>query len=179
MNVRSALLSDLRGSLIAAAVVLPQATAFGVTVFAPYLGTAPGALAGLFGAIGLLLISGAGGGTVGLISGPTGASMALLGGTAMLLTTAGLPQDRIASALFAVTVCAGLLQLLIALAGGGRLMKFIPYPVIAGLTTGTGLLLILSQIKPLLGISYGGLWTQWSWLPMVTTVVAFCAVRYA
>ncbi|MCP5451167.1 MAG: SLC26A/SulP transporter family protein [Gammaproteobacteria bacterium] len=179
MNVRSALLSDLRGSLIAAAVVLPQATAFGVTVFAPYLGTAPGALAGLFGAIGLLLISGAGGGTVGLISGPTGASMALLGGTAMLLTTAGLPQDSIASALFAVTVCAGLLQLLIALAGGGRLMKFIPYPVIAGLTTGTGLLLILSQIKPLLGISYGGLWTQWSWLPMVTTVVAFCAVRYA
>ena len=125
MNVRSALLSDLRGSLIAAAVVLPQATAFGVTVFAPYLGTAPGALAGLFGAIGLLLISGAGGGTVGLISGPTGASMALLGGTAMLLTTAGLPQDHIASALFAVTVCAGLLQLLIALAGGGRLMKFI------------------------------------------------------
>ena len=68
------------------------------------------------------------------------------------------PQDRIASALFVrrhrVRRTA---QLPIALAGGGRLMKFIPYPVIAGLTTGTGLLLILSQIKPLLGISYGGL----------------------
>jgi hypothetical protein len=30
-------------------------------------------------------------------------------------------------------------------------MKFIPYPVIAGLTTGTGLLLIKSQYKPFAG----------------------------
>ncbi|MBE2294475.1 MAG: SLC26A/SulP transporter family protein [Phycisphaerales bacterium] len=179
MNRHSALFSDLRGGLIAAAVVLPQATAFGVTVFAPYLGTAPGALAGLFGAIGLLLISGSGGGTVGLISGPTGASMALLGGTATILVATGTPADHVASALFAVTVFAGLFQLLIVLVGGGRLMKFIPYPVIAGLTTGTGLLLILSQVKPLLGISYGGLWVQWSWLPMITTLVAFWATRYA
>jgi hypothetical protein len=51
-----ALLTDLRGGLIGAAVVLPQATAFGVTVFAASLGTASGALAGLVGAIILLLI---------------------------------------------------------------------------------------------------------------------------
>jgi MFS superfamily sulfate permease-like transporter len=55
----SALLTDLRGGLVAAAVVLPQATAFGVTVFAAWLGTAAGAaLTGLVGAILLLLISG-------------------------------------------------------------------------------------------------------------------------
>ncbi|MCB1918787.1 MAG: SLC26A/SulP transporter family protein [Candidatus Competibacteraceae bacterium] len=172
-------LSDLRGGLIAAAVVLPQATAFGVTVFAPYLGTAPGALAGLAGAIGLLLISGGAGGTIGLISGPTGASMALLSSTAVLLTAAGVPPGVIAPALFTITVLAGLFQLMIAFAGGGRLMKFIPYPVFAGLATGIGLLLIKSQIKPWLGISYSGLWMRWYWLPMVTTVVAFCAVRYA
>ncbi|MCB1778343.1 MAG: SulP family inorganic anion transporter, partial [Candidatus Competibacteraceae bacterium] len=171
--------SDLRGGLIAAAVVLPQATAFGVTVFAPYLGAASGALAGLAGAIGLLLISGGAGGTIGLISGPTGASMALLSGTAVLLATSNVPPEIIAPALFTITVLAGLFQLAIAFAGGGRLMKFIPYPVFAGLATGIGLLLIKSQIKPWLGISYSGLWTRWYWLPMVTTAIAFCAVRYA
>lgn len=172
-------LTDLRGGLIAAAVVLPQATAFGVTVFAPYLGTAAGALAGLAGAIGLLLISGAAGGTIGLISGPTGASMALLSGTAALLTASDIPPKIIAPALFTTTVLAGLIQLMIAFAGGGRLMKFIPYPVFAGLATGIGLLLIKSQIKPWLGINYSGLWIRWYWLPMATTAVAFCAVRYA
>ncbi len=172
-------LTDLRGGLVGAAVVLPQAAAFGVTVFATSLGTAPGALAGLVGAIVLLLISGGGGGTVGLISGPTGPSMALLSGTAVVLAAAGLAPAAIAPALFAVTVLAGLMQLLIALAGGGRLMKFIPYPVIAGLTTGTGLLLIQSQFKPLLGIHHAGPWFQWHWLPVTTATAAFAIARYA
>ncbi|MCP5159729.1 MAG: SLC26A/SulP transporter family protein [Gammaproteobacteria bacterium] len=179
MKLPPVLLADLRGGLIAAAVVLPQATAFGVTVFAPYLGTASGAIAGLVGAIGLLLISGAAGGAVGLISGPTGASMALLSSTAVLLIAADVVPTAIAPALFTITVLAGLLQLSIAFAGGGRLMKFIPYPVFAGLATGIGLLLIQSQLKPLLGISYSGLWVRWYWLPMATTAIAFCAVRYA
>ena len=178
MKPPTTLLSDLRGGLVAAAVVLPQATAFGVTVFAPYLGTASGALVGLVGAIGLLLIPGAIGGTVGLIGGPTGPSMALLAGTTTVLATAGVASTAIAPALFAVTVLAGLLQWLIALAGGGRLMKFIPYPVIAGLTTGTGLLLIKSQYKPLLGVDHGGLLTQWHWLPVATALGTFCIARF-
>lgn len=178
MKFPTALLADLRGGLVGAAVVLPQATAFGVTVFAASLGTAPGALAGLIGAILLLLISGGGGGAVGLISGPTGPSLALLSGTAVLLTTASVAPDAIAPALFAVTVLAGLMQMLIALAGGGRLMKFIPYPVIAGLTTGTGLLLIQSQFKPLLGIQYDGSWSQSHWLPGVIAAIAFLLARF-
>ena len=179
MKYPTSLLTDLRGGLVGAAVVLPQATAFGVTVFAASLGTAPGALAGLVGAIILLLISGGAGGTVGLISGPTGPSMALLSGTAVVLAASGVIPASIAPVLFAVTVLAGLMQGLIALAGGGRLMKFIPYPVIAGLTTGTGLLLIKSQYKPLLGISHDGLLTQWHWLPVVITISAFGIARYA
>lgn len=178
MKLPITLLADLRGGLVGAAVVLPQATAFGVTVFAASLGTASGALAGLIGAILLLLISGAGGGTVGLISGPTGPSMALLSGTAAVLAAAGVAPAHIAPALFAVTVLAGLIQGLIALAGGGRLMKFIPYPVIAGLTTGTGLLLIQSQFKPLLGLHYAGTWSQWHWLPVATAATAFGIARF-
>ena len=179
MKFPTALLADLRGGLVGAAVVLPQATAFGVTVFAASLGTASGALAGLVGAIILLLVSGGFGGAVGLISGPTGPSMALLGGTAAILAGAGLAPAAIAPALFAVTVLAGVLQGLIALAGGGRLMKFIPYPVIAGLTTGTGLLLIRSQFKPLLGVHHAGAWSQWHWLPIATAAFAFATARFA
>lgn len=179
MKFSTDLLTDLRGGLVGAAVVLPQATAFGVTVFAASLGTAPGALAGLVGAILLLLISGGFGGAVGLISGPTGPSMALLSGTATILAGAGLAPAAIAPALFAVTFLAGLMQLLIALAGGGRLMKFIPYPVIAGLTTGIGLLLIQSQFKPLLGIHHAGVWSQWHWLPIATATAAFAMARFA
>ncbi|HOB63435.1 MAG TPA: SulP family inorganic anion transporter [Candidatus Competibacteraceae bacterium] len=173
------LLSDLRGSLVAAAVVLPQATAFGVTAFGPWLGAASGALTGLTGAILLLLISGSVGGAIGLISGPSGPSMALLVGTAALLTGSGLAPAAIAPALFIVTLLAGLLQLLIAFAGGGRLMKYIPYPVIAGLTTGTGLLMIRSQLNPLLGIPHHGLWSGWHWLPLVVALTAFVIARYA
>lgn len=179
MKLPADLLTDLRGGLVAAAVVLPQATAFGVTVFAVSLGSASGALTGLVGAILLLLIAGSIGGTVGLISGPTGPSMALLSGTAALLVTAGLAPAAIAPALFAITVLAGLMQLLIALGGGGRLIKFIPYPVIAGLTTGTGLLMIKSQFKPLLGISHDGAWAQGHWLPTVTAITTFGITRYA
>ncbi len=172
-------LADLRGGLVAAAVVLPQATAFGVTVFASSLGAASGALAGLVGAIILLLVSGSAGGTVGLISGPTGSTMTLLSGTVVVLTTAGLAPMAIASALFAVTVLAGLMQLSMVLVGGGRLMKFIPYPVIAGLTTGTGLLMIESQFKPLLGIHHDEPWIHGHWLPTVTAITAFGITRYA
>ena len=174
----TALLTDLRGGLIGAAVVLPQATAFGVTVFAASLGTASGALAGLVGAIILLLISGGAGGAVGLISGPTGPSMALLSGTTVVLAAAGVAPASIAPALFAVTVLAGLMQGLIALAGGGRLMKFIPYPVIAGLTTGTGLLLIQSQFKLLLGLQQADAWSQWHGLPIATATAAFGIARF-
>ncbi|HOW77211.1 MAG TPA: SulP family inorganic anion transporter [Candidatus Competibacteraceae bacterium] len=177
IKIPTALLTDLRGGLVAAAVVLPQATAFGVTVFAPFLGAASGALAGLIGAILLLFISGVVGGAVGVISGPTGPSMALLTGTTVILTASGLPPATLVLALLAVTLLAGLLQLLIALAGGGRLMKFIPYPVIAGLATGTGLLLMQSQIKPLLGLHHQTTWSQWHWLPVTVTVVAFGAAR--
>lgn len=173
------LLSDLRGSLVAAAVVLPQATAFGVTAFGPWLGTASGALTGLAGAILLLLVSGSVGSTIGLISGPSGPSMALLAGTAALLAGSGLAPAAIAPALFAVTILAGLLQLLIALAGGGRLMKFIPYPVIAGLTTGIGLVMIRSQIEPLLGIPHHGSWTGWHGVPVLAGLMAFGIARYA
>jgi len=169
---------DLRGGLVGAAVVLPQASAFGMTVFAPYLGTAPGALAGLIGAIGLLAIAGFIGGTAGLISGPTGATMALLAGTAAVLATAGLDPEAIASALFIVTAFAGLSQLLIALAGGARLMKFIPYPVIAGLTTGTGLLLIKSQYPFLLGIDHQAPLSRWHWLPVATAAGTFLIARF-
>ena len=48
-------------------------------------------------------------------------------------------------------VMTGIFQALIGLAGGGSLIKYIPYPVISGFLTGSAILMIMSQIKPLSG----------------------------
>ena len=78
---------DLWGGVAAAAVVLPQAMAFGVALLAPLgLDAATGALAGLGGAAALSLCSGLAGGTRGLISAPTGPVLVLLGGAGAALT---------------------------------------------------------------------------------------------
>ena len=175
----SSLSGDLQGGLAGAAVVLPQAAAFGMTVFAPYLGAASGALAGLIGAISLLVIAGLIGGTSGLISSATGATMALLTATSVLLTSAGVAPASIPLALGVVTVLAGMLQFGIALGGGGRLMHYIPYPVIAGLTTGIGVLLIRSQDRFVLGLGSAQPWSNGHWLPLLTATGAFLTARYA
>ena len=131
-------------------VVLPQAMAYGVALFT-LAGTdaASGALAGLMGAACLSLISGLIGGAVGVISAPTGPALVLLAGTLAALTDAGVSGERLAGALAGVIVLAGLIQMAIAVSGGGRLIKFIPYPVVVGFMTGAALLMIQSQAKPI------------------------------
>jgi SulP family sulfate permease len=142
--------SDLAGGAAAAMVVLPQAMAYGVALFAlAGKDAASGALAGLVGAACLSLISGLIGSTVGLISSPTGSALVLLSGSVIALVDAGLTGERLASALVAVIVLAGLIQMAIAVSGGGRLIKFIPYPVVVGFMTGAALLMIQSQARPI------------------------------
>lgn len=172
--------NDLWAGLAGSAVVLPQAMAFGVALFAPHgIGTAQGALAGLIGAICLLLASGLLGGAVGLISSPTGPTLALLSGALALLAAGGVAEANLPTALIAITVGAGLLQMLIAVSGGSRLIKFIPYPVVAGFSTGAALLMIQSQYKPLTGAGADAIWADWRWLPTLVALVTFLLVRYA
>lgn len=144
-------LGDMLGGLAGTAVALPQSMGLGVTLFlAMGFDTASGALAGLTGAAILSLCSGFAGATKGMISAPNGPVTMLLTASLATLTANGLQGDDLLLALAAILLLAGLLQFLLGVSGGGQLVKFIPYPVIAGLITGIGLLMVTSQLQPLI-----------------------------
>lgn len=176
-GLRSYGIGDLAGGVAAAMVVLPQAMAYGVALFSLMgLGAANGALAGLVGAACLSLVSGLFGGTIGLVSAPTGPALVMLSGAAVTLVNTGLAQTALLAALMATTVLAGLMQAAIALSGGGRLIKFIPYPVVAGFMTGAALLMIQSQWKPLFGPLQDAIGTAMQWVPSATAVATYLCI---
>ena len=85
-------------------------------------------------------------------------------------------------------LAAGLLQLIFGLAGLGRLIKYMPYPVVSGYLSGVGLIIIISQIPKFLGTPDGTtLWQSvsspelWHWqgwiVGAVTALVMVLAPR--
>ena len=168
---------DLAGGAAAAMVVLPQAMAYGVALFSLMgMSAASGALAGLVGAACLSLVSGFFGGTVGLISSPTGPALVLFSGAVLAFEGAGLGGAQLFTALMATTVLAGVLQAVIAVSGGGRLIKLIPYPVVVGFTTGAALLMIQSQLKPVFGSLPEHYLEAWRWIPFVTAAATYSCI---
>lgn len=133
-------------------VALPSAIAFGVTIYSPLGGTyaAHGALAGILGTTALGLIASALGGTNRLITAPCAPAAAVLTAFAIEFLQYGAME----SALLMLTVLglmAGLLQVTFGAMGLGRLIKYMPYPVVSGYLSGVGLIIISSQIPKLLG----------------------------
>ena len=170
---------DIWAGIAAAAVVLPQAMAFGVALVSPAgVEPATGAFAGLGAAAALCLASGVAGGTRGLISAPTGPTLVLLSGAAAQLATLGLGGSDLLAGLAFVVILAGLFQMLIALTGGGRLIKFIPYTVVAGFMTGSAILMLLSQLRSLTGEGAAINWGLWRWLPLLTAALTLALVRF-
>ena len=167
-------IGDLAGGAAAAMVVLPQAMAYGVALFSLMgMSAASGALAGLVGAACLSLVSGFFGGTIGLVSSPTGPVLVLFSGAVLAFESAGLAGEKLFAALMVTTVLAGLFQVAIAVSGGGRLIKLIPYPVVVGFTTGAALLMIQSQLKPIFGPLLEASWEAWRWIPFATAVATY------
>ncbi len=167
---------DVWGGLAATAVVLPQAMAFGVALLVAHgFDASYGALGGLLGAAILCLVSGITGGTRGLISAPTGPVLVLLGGAMTSLASAGLADAELLINLAMIVFCTGLFQIAIGLTGGGRLIKYIPHPVISGFLTGSAVLMILSQIGPLSGKGLEDETQLWRWLPLATAVATVIA----
>ncbi len=166
--------------MAAAAVVLPQAMAFGVALLVPF-GFEPsiGAVSGLIGAAAVCLGSGLTGATLGLISAPTGPLLVLLGGALINLANVGLQAADLLTALAAVLVLTGIFQSLIGLSGGGRLIKFMPYPVVAGFMTGSAILMIMSQLNSLAGEDIFGQWELWRFIPIVIALITFVIITYA
>ena len=130
---------DLFGGITAAVVGLPVALAFGEA-------SGLGALAGIYGAIAVGFFAAVFGGTRSQISGPTG-PMAIA-----MSVVVTLHADNLAAA-FTIVIMAGLFQVLLGLIGIGRFIAFTPYSVISGFMSGIGIIIILLQTLPFVGLS--------------------------
>ena len=148
---------DFWGGLAAMLVALPSAIAFGVTIYASLGGSyaAYGALAGILGATALGLVASAMGGTNRLITAPCAPAAAVLAAFAIEGVQQGLDPAVVVVLLSAIGLAAGALQVLFGGVGLGRLIKYMPYPVVSGYLSGVGLYIIFGQVPKLLG-SPGG-----------------------
>jgi len=132
-------LKDLMAGGIVGIVALPLAMAFAIASGVP-------PERGLFTAvIAGFLISALGGSRV-QIGGPTGAFVVIVYGIVARYGVDGLTI---------CTVLAGILLMVLGLARFGAAIKFIPYPVVTGFTSGIAVIIFSSQIKDLLGLSMG------------------------
>lgn len=146
---------DLWGGAAAMLVAVPSAIAFGVTIFAPLGGgyAAQGAIAGLLGAAALGLVAASIGGAPRLISAPCAPAAALLAAFAIQATASGSTPEMVVVMLALIGLLCGLFQVAFGAVGLGRLIKYMPYPVVSGYMTGVGLIILLSQIPKFLGAS--------------------------
>jgi len=136
---------DLLGGITAGIVALPLALAFG-------LQSGLGAEAGLYGAIFISFFASLFGGTNTQISGPTApmtaVSMVVIAG--IIAANEGNLEKEIPSILI-VFLLAGLMQIGIGFLKVGRYIRYIPYPVVSGFMTGIGVIILITQILPMVG----------------------------
>lgn len=129
--------TDLMAGVIVGIVALPLAIAFGIASgVSPEQGLITAIIAGF-------IISFLGGSTV-QIGGPTGA---------FIVVVYGIIQEFGISGLAIATVMAGILLLLMGFLKLGTVIKFIPYPIIVGFTSGIALTIFTTQMKDLFGLS--------------------------
>lgn len=137
---------DLFGGLTAAVIALPMALAFG------YAAVPDHPEAGLYGAIIVGFFAALFGGTPTLISEPTGPMTVVITGVIASLVAAEGPETGLAMA-FTVVMLAGVFQITIGALKLGRYVTLMPYNVVSGFMSGIGLILIILQIGPTLGVN--------------------------
>ncbi len=133
---RTQFFHDLVAGLIVGVVAIPLALAFGIAS-----GVTPAE--GLYAAvIGGFVISLLGGSRV-QIGGPTGAFVVII---------YGIVHQYGREALTVCTIMAGVILIVMGLFRMGNLIKWIPYPVTTGFTSGIAVIIFSSQVKDLLGL---------------------------
>lgn len=133
------------GGLTAGIVALPLALAFGVS-------SGLGPSAGLYGAIFLSFFAALFGGTPTQISGPTAPMTAV--SMVVIAGIIGTHEGDLARALpyiLMVFLLSGLLQIGLGVAGLGKYIKYIPYPVVSGFMTAIGVIILITQLLAVLG----------------------------
>ena len=130
---------DLIAGVVVGIVALPLALAFAIASgVPPERGLYTAVIAGF-------LISALGGSRV-QIGGPTGAFVVIVYGIVAKYGYDGL---------VIFTMMAGVILVILGLARMGALIKFIPYPVITGFTSGIAVIIFSSQVKDFLGLKMG------------------------
>ena len=156
---RTNIVGEIWGGFAAMLVALPSAIAFGVTIYSS-LGAdhvAQGAMAGILGAIALGLLAPIFGGAPRLITAPCAPAAAVMGALvaeSIAGTRGGSGPILPTQATLMITLVAlmsGGFQFLYGSIGGGRLIKYIPYPVVAGYLSGVGVKIFLSQLPNFFG----------------------------
>ncbi len=132
-------LHDLIAGITVGLVALPLAMAFAIAS-----GLTP--QAGIYCAIVTGFLISALGGSKTQIGGPTGAFVVVISGIVALHGVDGL---------FMCTVMAGILLMIMGIAGMGTAVKFIPRPVVIGFTNGIAILIASTQVKDFFGLQLG------------------------
>ncbi len=152
---------DAWGGFAAMLVALPSAIGYGLAVVKALPGQeGKGALMGLLGVIAVGLVASLMGGARRLISAPCGPAAAVLGALGLELSRGGLAPERILLCLGHVGhhgagLLGAVLQFAYGAVGGGKLIKFIPYPVVAGYLSGVGIVLFATYVPKFLGTPDG------------------------
>jgi SulP family sulfate permease len=130
-------LSDLMAGIIVGIVALPLAIAFGIASgVSPEKGIITAIIAGF-------IISFIGGSKV-QIGGPTGA---------FIVIVYGIIQRYGETGLLVATIMAGILLILLGVFKLGTIIKYIPYPIVVGFTSGIAVTIFTTQIKDLFGLT--------------------------
>ncbi|MBK6915679.1 MAG: sulfate permease [Ignavibacteriales bacterium] len=130
-------ISDATAGVIVGIVALPLAIAFGIASgVTPEKGIITAIIAGF-------VVSFFGGSRV-QIGGPTGAFIIIVYGIVQQYGTTGLAI---------ATIMAGIILVIMGLVKFGSLIKFIPYPVVVGFTSGIALLIFSTQVKDFFGLT--------------------------
>ena len=137
---KESFMADLMAGIIVGIVALPLAIAFGIASgVSPEKGIITAIVAGFI--ISLL------GGSKVQIGGPTGAFIVII---------YGIIQEYGISGLTVATLMAGILLILLGVFKLGAVIKFIPYPIIVGFTSGIAVTIFTTQIADIFGLNFGG-----------------------
>ncbi|MEL6652846.1 MAG: SulP family inorganic anion transporter, partial [Bacteroidota bacterium] len=136
---------DFTGGLVAGVVALPLALAFGVQ-------SGLGATAGLYGAIAVGIFAALFGGTETQASGPTGPMTVVSAAVVAFGIQMTGSLDNSMDIILLSFLLAGFLQVVFGFLNIASYVKYFPYPVISGFMSGVGLIIVILQIFPFVGL---------------------------
>tara|TARA_Y100001960_G_scaffold62233_1_gene65139 strand:- start:46 stop:1743 length:1698 start_codon:yes stop_codon:yes gene_type:complete len=144
--LRTNIKGDIISGITVAIIALPMALAFGDQ-------SGLGPIAGVLGAIAGGIVGGLFGGCMVGVSGPTLPKAMQI---ASFMTLIAASSDDPFSAAFSIIFLSGLILVIISMLKISKFIHYIPYSVVAGFMCGIGVMVLITQINPFLGLPIQG-----------------------